>query len=40
MRRTLDAHDFERWFACYTDDEPPELVFYCLRLCGARFPDN
>jgi hypothetical protein len=27
--------DAERWLACLTDDEPPELAFYCVE-CGER----
>jgi hypothetical protein len=27
--------DPELWFAYYTDDEPPELVFYCPECAEA-----
>jgi hypothetical protein len=29
--------DEERWAAYLTDDEPPELVFYCPECAGRQF---
>jgi hypothetical protein len=29
--------DPELWFAYYTDDEPPELVFYCPESAERQF---
>ena len=29
--------DLERWAAYYTDDEPPELAFFCPDAAGREF---
>jgi hypothetical protein len=31
--------DEERWFAYLTDDEPPELAFYCPECADREFGD-
>jgi hypothetical protein len=31
--------DGERWEACLTDDDPPELAFYCPDCAKREFKD-
>jgi hypothetical protein len=30
----------ERWFANLTDDEPPEIAFFCSECAAREFGDN